>query len=111
MKISNNFIKNNNGFGYKYVKGGKYQLPDGGIKSTESDNYAAYAAFADSIKEVCAWIVRRQKESKFPKDLTMIQMPEQYAFLLKSCGYYGAKETNYAKGLAMYLEKLNEDIA
>lgn len=107
---NNNFLKNNNGYGYKFVLGAKLQLPKEGIHSTESDHYAAYATFEDSIKEVCLWIGRRVKESKFPKDLTIIQMPEQYAFLLKSCGYYGGKETDYAKGIAIYLEKLSEEI-
>ncbi len=106
---SSNFIKNNNGFGYKHFVGSKHQLIGKGIKSTESDNYAAYLSFEDSIKEICDWIKRRQKENKFPRDLTLIQMPEQYAFLLKSCGYYGAKETDYAKGLAMYIAQLNDE--
>lgn len=105
-----NFLKNNNGFGYKYVKGAKHQLKTSGIHSTETDNYAAYATFPDSIKEVCDWIKRRQTECKFPNDLTVIQFPEQYAFLLKSCGYYGGKQTDYAHGIASNLEKLNSDI-
>ena len=105
---NHNFLQNKNGFGYKQVIGGRFQLSKGGIHSTESDNYAAYATFEDSIKEICAWILRRVKEGRFPRDLTTIQLPEQYAYLLKSCGYYGGLETDYAKGIAMYFEKLNE---
>lgn len=107
---NNNFIKNNNGFGYKQVIGGRFQLAKGGIHSTESDNYAAYATFEDSIKEICAWIKRRQKEGKFPSDLVTIQFPENYAYLLKSCGYYGGLETDYVKGIEMYFEKLNNNL-
>jgi hypothetical protein len=106
-----NYNLNKNGFGYKRFKGSKHQLLGKGITSTEGDSYAAYATFSDSIKEVCDWIKRRQKEGKFPRDLTTIQKPEQYAFLLKSCGYYGGPQTDYAKGVAMYFEKLNNDIA
>jgi len=105
---SNNFIKNNNGFGYKFVKGAKLQLTTSGIHSTESDNYAAYATFEDSIKEVCLWILRRRKEARFPQDLTAIQNPEQYAKLLKQCGYYGGKEQDYANGLNFFLKQIIE---
>lgn len=103
---SNNYLLNNNGFGYKYVKGAKLQLLKSGIKSTESDNYAAYKNLEDSVLEVCGWIKRRQKEGKFPRDLTTIQLPESYAYLLKNCGYFGSDKDHYAKGIAMYLEKL-----
>ncbi len=108
---NHNFLKNNNGFGYKFFAKSDYQLKEGGIKSTEDDNYAAYASFADSVKEVCAWIKRRQRKGQFPADLVTIQLPEQYAYLLKVCGYYGGKETDYAKGIAYNMEKLNSDIA
>jgi len=102
---SNAFIKNNNGFGYKYYKGSAYQNGKG-ITSTESDPYAAYANFEDSIQEICSWIKRRRKEFKFPVDLTKIQTGDQYAHLLKECGYYGGQEGDYARNINNYLKQL-----
>ena len=100
---SNAFKKNNNGFGYKYYEGSKYQLGKG-IQSTEADCYASYKTFDDSISEVCSWIKRRQKEGKFPSDLTTIKTASIYAKLLKGCGYYGSKEAHYAQGTNKYLK-------
>jgi len=105
---SNAFHKSLNGFGYKHVEGAKLQLSKSVVHSTESDYYAAYASFEDSIYEICLWIGRRQKETKFPQDLVSIQTPEQYAHLLKSCGYYGGKEDDYANGIATYLKLLDQ---
>ncbi len=100
---SNSFKKNNNGFGYKHVPGASLQLSSAGIHSTETDHYAAYPSFDNSIIEVCRWIKRRQKQAKFPQDLVSIQTPAQYAHLFKSCGYYGGKEEDYVHGLSNYL--------
>lgn len=102
---SNAFLKNNNGFGYKYYKGSAYQKGKG-ITSTEADPYASYATFEDSIEEVCSWIKRRQKEFKFPADLTKIQTGEQYAHLLKNCGYYGGHEEDYGRNINNYLKQI-----
>lgn len=104
---SHAFIKNHNGFGYKYYKGSAYQI-GAGIISTEKDPYAAYATYEDSIGELCSWIKRRQKEFKFPADLTKIQTGEQYAHLLKECGYYGGKEVDYANDINNFLKQLTE---
>lgn len=103
---SHAFILNNNGFGYKHVEGAKLQLPTAGIQSTESDKYAAYSSYDNSILEICRWIGRRQKETKFPHNLLTIQTPLQYATLLKNCGYYGGKLEDYANGIQMYLYTL-----
>ena len=100
------FIQSNNGFGYKHVQGASLQLSTPAVHSTESDYYAAYPSFENSIIEVCKWIGRRQKENKFPQDLLKIQTPDQYATLLKSCGYYGGLEKDYANGIAGYLRLL-----
>jgi len=100
---SNAFLKNNNCFGYKYVKGAKFQVAPG-ITSTEGNPYAKYASIENSVHELCAWIRRRQKEKKFPEDLNVITSPDQYARLLKFCGYYGDPLKNYINGLTLYLE-------
>lgn len=104
---SKNFLEDNNGFGYKFYAKSDWQLKTPGIHSTETDCYAAYATFENSVKEICHWILRRQKETKFPQDLITIQTPEQYAHLLKSCGYYGGKEADYAAGIARYLKEFD----
>lgn len=103
---SHAFLDDKNGFGYKHVDGAQYQLSTKGIHSTESDCYASYSNFDNSIKEVCSWILRRQKEGKFPKNLTDVNTPATYAHLLKQCGYYGALESDYAAGISRWIKQL-----
>lgn len=98
---SNAFKKNNNLYGYKRYKGSKYQIGNG-ITSSEGDAYASYASIEDSVKEVCDWILRRQKEGKFPEDLRFVDA-DQYAGYLKDAGYYGDSVANYTRGLKHYL--------
>ncbi len=98
---SNAFIKNKNLYGYKYVSGAQYQLAKG-ITSSEGNAYASYASIEDSVREVCAWIRRRQNESKFPSDLSSLTA-HSYAQLLKNSGYYGDTVANYAKALQNHL--------
>lgn len=98
------FLQNDNCFGYKYVKGAIWQ--DGaGRTSTEGDPYAKYSSIANSVHELTAWIRRRQKEGKFPPDLTTITTPLGYASLLKVCGYYGDTTQNYTAGLAAAINR------
>lgn len=103
---SNAFKQNNNLFGYKYVPGAKWQS-GAGRKSTEGDPYAQYDSIDDSVHELTAWIVRRQKQGKFPADLSTIDTPQEYAKLLKACGYYGAPESEYLNGLVHGLKSLD----
>lgn len=92
---SNAFKTCNNLFGYKYVgQRGATQ----GIKSSEGDHYAKYAMLEDSVREIVAWIKRRIAEKKMPA-IENITDREQYAKLLKLCGYYGAPEKEYIAGL------------
>jgi uncharacterized FlgJ-related protein len=98
---SNAFVKNNNAFGYKAVKGAKWQLGPG-ITSSEKDPYANYASVENSVHELTDWIKRRQKQGKFPSDLNTITEPVQYANLLKACGYFGDPVQNYISGLTKY---------
>lgn len=100
---SNVFKQNNNGFGYKYVKGAKYQVGAGRI-STEKDPYANYLTLEDSVYEICDWIKRRQAEGKFPANLFTIKDGETYATLLKNCGYYGGPLSGYIAGLNKYVK-------
>ena len=99
---SNAFVKDNNCFGYKYVSGAHWQLSTG-ITSSEGDPYARYASIQNSVHEICDWIKRRQKEHKFPFDLTTVSTPETYAILLKNCGYYGDTTANYIAGITHFL--------
>lgn len=98
------FIENNNGFGYKYVKGAFLQKGKGRT-STEFDNYAAYDSFDKSIREIVMWIYRRRNEGKFP-DLITITSAEQYATLLKGCSYFGGPLKDYIKGVDKYFNQL-----
>jgi uncharacterized FlgJ-related protein len=98
---SNFFLKYNNAFGYTYIPGDPLQSGSG----TMADNGQAIAAYnniQDSTREIIDWIYRRQKEGKFPADLSAIQTPDQYATLLKSAGYYQDTLANYASGLKKY---------
>lgn len=81
----------NNAFGYSSIAGGP-SCPGHSF-------YKSYYNLADSTKEICNWIKRRQAEGKFPKDLNTIQTPEQYAALLKGAAYYEDAQSNYAAGL------------
>jgi len=103
---SSAFTKDNNGFGYKYVEGAKWQVQDKGITSSEGDNYAKYENIEDSVHELTAWIKRRQAEGKFPQDLNTITNPDIYAKLLKNDGYYGDAESVYASGIHKTFDKM-----
>jgi uncharacterized FlgJ-related protein len=99
---SHAFINNNNCFGYKYVVGARWQSGMG-ITSSEGDHYAHYDDIQDSVHEICAWIIRRRTQGKFPADLNDIQTPTEYATLLKQCGYFGDPLQNYVSGLTHFL--------
>jgi uncharacterized FlgJ-related protein len=103
---SNAYEKDNNCFGYKAVPGGKWQEGNG-ITSSEGDPYAKYASVENSVHEIVDWIARRQKEGKFPQDLTTITTPLQYATLLKNCGYYGDNIQNYTAGIINYFQNFS----
>lgn len=103
------FKSDNNFFGYKY-RGQKIAKPGRTVPENEwqkknvPEFYARYEKPEDSILELVNWIKRRQKEKVFPKDLSTIQTPYQYATLLKKTGYYGDTVSNYTKGLTRYLK-------
>jgi uncharacterized FlgJ-related protein len=100
---SHAFLLNNNCFGYKYVKGGKWQQ-GAGIISTEDDPYAKYDSVENSVHELCSWIKRRQKDKRFPADLTKVDSTFEYASLLKECGYYGDSLSHYVQGLNHFMK-------
>lgn len=105
------FTEGKNAFGYSYVKGAKWQLPTPGTKADNGLPIAQYATVENSVHELTDWIKRRQKEGKFPGNLTLIDTPEKYASLLKNAGYYGAPLQIYTNGLISWLKKiLDEEI-
>lgn len=106
---SKTFIEDNNAFGYKFVKGAKYQLGAGRI-STEEDPYAKYSSLEDSVRELCDWIYRRKQDGRFPSNLFLIKSGIDYASYLKKCGYYGGKQSDYAKSLDLYLAYINSTL-
>jgi hypothetical protein len=100
---SHAFLKNNNCFGYKFVPGARWQAGPG-IRSSEKDPYAMYISIENSVHEICAWILRRKHEGRFPADLATIETPIQYATLLKQCGYFGDPLQNYINGLQHFIK-------
>jgi len=106
LYTSNAFRKNNNCFGYKTVKGGKWQT-GAGITSSEGDPYASYPSIENSVHELTDWIKRRMHEGRFPADLKTIKSPADYAILLKRCGYFGDTVGNYTAGLTHFLNEGN----
>jgi len=101
---SHAFLKNNNCFGYKYVPGAHWQAGPG-ITSSEKAPYAMYTSIENSVHEICAWILRRRHDGRFPPDLATITSPIRYATLLKRCMYFGDPVENYIHGLTTYLNK------
>lgn len=103
---SNFFVQNNNCFGYSCVTGSQWQ---DGCSSSVADNGVTvgnYDTIEDSCGELVDWIYRRVASGAFPSDLTTITTSDQYAQLLKSAGYYGDTEANYAAGLKKWASDL-----
>jgi len=105
---SNVFKTCNNCFGYKWVGQSTSKGPCTG--SPEGDSYAAYASIEDSVHELTAWIKRRQRDGKFPANLSSITTPDQYATLLKNSGYYGAPVNEYLAGLIHWLNQISNTV-
>lgn len=102
---SNNFNIDTNAFGYKFVKGAKWQLPTPGITSSEKNKYAAYASLENSVHDVVGWLLRRQNEGK----LTINNLTDStsYANALKNCEYYDQSAAEYAAGLQAEKKNVN----
>lgn len=97
---SNVFKSCNNAFGYKYAGQPLPVRPC--VNSPEGNSYASYPDLADSVRELVAWIKRRQEENKFPANLSEITTAEKYAQLLKDAGFYGDPVTVYTSGLKKF---------
>lgn len=97
------FKEGNNAFGYMYVSGSKYQLPQAGRVADNGFPAAKYASVEDSTKELIAWLQRREKEGKLK--IAALNTPEAYASALKNAGYYGDKESTYLAGIKKWLSK------
>ena len=107
---SNAFASGNNAFGYSYYPGSFYQEKQPGPISDNGQALARYPSLQASTREVVDWIYRRQKEGKFPVDLSVITTPEKYAALLKGANYYSDSVGNYSSGLARWFVDLGETI-
>jgi hypothetical protein len=75
---SNVYLSDNNAFGYGYDGAG---------------NYYAYESVEDSVSDLVGWLTRHVPNFQ---DITD---PDIYAASLKSKGYYGDTQTNYAAGI------------
>jgi len=105
---SNFFNRYNNAFGYSFVDGAKWQLPDPGSIADNGLPIAAYKSLENSVHEITDWIKRRVSKNQWPADLKLIRTPEQYAELLKAIGYFGAPLAVYAAGLRRWFESLGD---
>lgn len=83
-----------NGFGYSAI--------NQNVACPDHSFYKRYNNLAESTQEVINWLKRRQNEGKFPAFKDLVD-PDQYAGLLKSSGYYTDLVSNYANGLARFL--------
>lgn len=104
---SNVYRKNNNAFGYKYVRGARWQLGPGTAapKSEGSTPYARYASVADSAREVAHWILRRK--AKF----LAVDTESEYSVVLKQNGYYGASLESHIAGMQRYFKEYGGNMA
>lgn len=98
------FRTNKNAFGYKYVKGAKWQVGSGKV-SPEGNSYAQYESVYNSARDVAGWIKRRWK------DFQNVKTPSEYASALKKNGYYGDTVTNYLKGLNAFFKSISPQAA
>ena len=98
---SNFFKRYNNAFGYSFVPGAKWQLPEGGTLADNNQKIAAYSSVYNSTMEMVDWLKRRVNDNTFPP-LSTINDPAQYAFLLKKAGYYGDTLANYSAALTRF---------
>lgn len=105
------FTKGNNAFGYSYDKKSKWQLDKGGPNADNGVAIAQYASIENSVHELTDWIKRRQSEGVFPKDLSTITGPEQYAEYLKDGGYYQDTLSGYASKMMRYLNAAVKNFA
>jgi hypothetical protein len=94
---SNVFLHSFNGFGYKYV-GSMYQVGS-------YNGYGTYNSLDDSTAEIVDWIYRRRADGSFPNNLNMIQTADDYAAWLKNANYYEDTQSNYANGIAAWLDQ------
>lgn len=99
-----------NAFGYSYVKGAKWQLPTPGPTADNGAPIAQYSSVQNSVHELTDWIKRRQKEGRFPIDLSTIETPEQYGQLLKNADYFGAPLNQYVNGIIAALRSIGREI-
>lgn len=102
------FTTGKNAFGYSYVKGAKWQLPAPGPNADNGIAIAQYASVENSVHELTDWIKRRQKEGRFPLDLSTIKTAAHYSQLLKNAGYYGASYATYTAALEKWLKAMGD---
>jgi hypothetical protein len=105
---SNAFKKHNNGFGYMYLKGSKWQTGNRGLIADNRLPVADYKNIADSTNEVIDWLKRRENEGKFK--ISDLNTPEKYAKALKDNRYYGASYGVYVGGMIDGMKKWTSNL-
>lgn len=105
---SNAFKQHNNGFGYMYLKGSKWQTGSKGLIADNKAPVADYKSLVESTNEIIDWLKRREGEGKFK--IAELTTPEKYAKALKDSGYYGAAYSTYLGGLYGGLKKWTSNL-
>lgn len=110
---SNFFVNGNACFGYECSEVSDYQTSCSPGNADNGVKVGYYDSIEDSTNEIIDWIYRRVADGSFPKDLTTITSPDQYATLLKNAGnpagsksYYGANEQTYADNIKTWITNL-----
>jgi uncharacterized FlgJ-related protein len=105
---SNAFKNHNNGFGYMYLKGSKWQSGTQGLIADNKLPVADYKNLADSTNEVIDWLKRRENQGKFR--ISDLNTPEKYAKALKDNAYYGASYGTYLGGIVSGMKKWSSNL-
>ena len=106
------FTIGKNAFGYMYDKNSHWQIAPGGIADNKA-RIAQYESVTDSVHELTSWIKRRVKDGQFPKDLSTITTPGQYANYLRNGShvYGGLSTVDYRDGIAARLKLAGQGIS
>ena len=99
----------NNAFGYSADKNSKWQIKPGS-KADNGIPIAQYSKVEDSVNELVDWIKRRQREGRFPKDLSEIKTPSQYGTMLFKANYGGTSAKQYSDGSSVYFKSVLKQI-
>jgi len=97
------YRENKNLYGYKAVKGNRWQIAEG-RRSPEGNAYAAYSDTSHSIEDFFAWL--RNRQTKNGQDWFKVRTPQQMAEAMKKYSYFTAPLTVYSNALTKHFNSL-----